>query len=160
MGCVYVYRSFIYYKLYTLVGTNEDVKSNEKNNVFVCFPGGFWSTSTFCKDIYVSRKIQVFDGFCTNDARSMLVVLYGFCIFAIKNDIFVRGFIWVFTVQDLCQWFSACPLNFIANIYVKGFLNDFGMLTFLMLPNKTLTQMWKTNFDILQQHLRQQPGYL
>ena len=27
----------------TLVGTNEDVKSNEeKNNVFVCFPGWFW----------------------------------------------------------------------------------------------------------------------
>ena len=48
---------FNLYPSSTLVGTNEDVKSNEKSNVFVCFPGGFWSTSTFCKDIYVSRKI-------------------------------------------------------------------------------------------------------
>ena len=50
----------------------------------------------------------------------MLGVLYGFWL----CKIYVSGF--------------ARLLNFIANIYVEGFLGDFGMLTYLMLPKKTL----------------------
>ena len=60
------------------------------------FQDGFGIFQHFAKTSMLAGEYL----FLHNNTRSMLVVLYGFCIFANKNS-----------------------------IYVKGFLSDFGMLT-------------------------------